>query len=327
MDEFDIIARYFRPLSNDKNGLGLMDDAALLQPKPGYDLVVTTDAIVAGVHFHKIATASDIAEKVMAVNISDIIAKGAEPKYYLLTLALPSDINQDWLQDFSKTLKQQQAYYGCTLIGGDSVSTSGSLMVSITMVGEVKSGAMVKRSTAQKGDLIYVSGTIGDAVLGLELCDLDSREDFYALPLIDKEYCLNRYLCPEPERDLIALVSGFARAAMDISDGLVGDLEKLCKASGKGAKINLSSIPVLPSLQQAVSKDFDLLTRLVTGGDDYQVLMTVPPSKAEALKQAAKKNKVMLTEIGIITDSAAGFNYYDGGGNSVIFDKKSYNHF
>ncbi len=327
MDEFDIIGRYFRPLSNDQNGLGLLDDAALARPSPGHEFVITSDAIVAGIHFFATDTPQDIGMKAIGVNTSDLIAKGAAPKYYFLTLAYPPEIREGWIKAFSQTLLEQQQYYGCVLLGGDTVRTPGPLSISITMLGEVSVGKMVRRSTAQLGDYIYVSGTIGDAVMGLALHPYSKLDNPYRLDPQFVDYFWNRYYSPEPDIDLLFIVQKFASAAMDISDGLIGDLEKLCTASQVGAQIDLARVPVQDCLKGLVSRDAAFLRGLLTGGDDYEVLMTVHPDKAATLEQVAKKNNVMMTRIGIITDSTAGFSYYDGAGKPVMFDKKSYSHF
>ncbi len=337
MNEFDIIARFFKPLSDQKHGLGLVDDAALIKPDAGHEFVMTTDALVENVHFIGIDNPSSIANKAIGVNVSDIIAKGAIPKYYLLTLSYqPSPaINEQWFTQFSETLAQKQALYGCLLIGGDSVRTAGPLMVSITMIGQVPIGKMVKRSTAQAGDSIYVSGTIGDSVIGLALKqkdkqkDKDKDKDEASLGLSNEQthYFLNRYDNPEPNPPLAALVQDYASASMDVSDGLLGDLEKLCRASGKGAGVQLSQIPLQTCLQKQAFDNPDLLARLITGGDDYEVLMSVSTAQTKAFEQAAQQAAVQITNIGIITDSRDGFSYYDEQGNMVEFSQKSYQHF
>ncbi len=327
MNEFDIIERFFRPLSNEQNSLGLLDDAALVCPAKGHEFVVTSDAIVAGVHFFAEDSPQDIAIKAIGVNASDLIAKGAMPKFYLLTLAYPPTLSTDWIEKFTQALQQQQNYYGCVLLGGDSVKTPNTLTISITMMGEVPIGQMVRRSTAQKGDGIYVSGTIGDSVIGLALRSSGQSESLTSLTVEAEAYFNKRYCAPQPDIKLCSVVRSYAHAAMDISDGLIGDLEKLCQASGVGAQLDLFAVPIQASLRELITKDFDLLKSLLTGGDDYEVLLTLAPEKAAEAQKAAQAKKLCLTKIGNITDSTTGYRYYDKAGSLVVFDRKSYRHF
>lgn len=327
LGEFDLIARFFAPLSDQAHGLGLTDDAACIKVQDGHELVITVDAIVENVHFLAFASPEDVGFKAVSVNVSDLIAKGAKPLYYLLTFSLSDDFSSDWVAQFAQGLKDAQKRYGCLLVGGDTVRTSGPLTISITMMGETPHGAMVKRSGAKEGDQIFVSGTIGDAVVGLGLCQLNDEMNALRLSDEDKAYFTQRYSAPEPAPRLGTIVREYATAAMDISDGLIGDLEKLCQASGQGADINLPLIPIDPSLKDRITCDSSLFQKLITGGDDYEVLMTVAPHNVEALQQAALKQKIRLTAIGKITDRASGISYYDESGQAVEFKNKSYQHF
>jgi thiamine-monophosphate kinase len=316
MTEDDLIARYFAPLAG-PGGLGLKDDVALLTPPPGRDLVVTADALVAGVHFFAEDPPDAIAAKALRVNLSDLAAKGATPLGFLLSLALPRDAAPEWLEAFAKGLGEDARHYGCPLLGGDTVRTPGPLTLSITALGTVEPGRAPLRTAARAGDLVYVSGTVGDAALGLQL--RLGRGPGLAPALRDA--LLDRYLRPQPRLALApALVH--ARAAMDVSDGLVGDLAKMLRASGVGGVLELARVPLSPAAQAWLAAEAGAVEIAVTGGDDYEVLAAVPPEQAAAFEAAAK---IRVTRIGLVTNGA--FEVRGLAGAPVEFASGSYSHF
>jgi thiamine-monophosphate kinase len=245
--EDDLIARYFRPLATDPGALGLVDDAALLKSS-GDDLVVTTDAIVEGVHFLAGDPPDTIARKALRVNLSDLAAKGAVPAGFVLTLAL-QDVKEQWLAPFARALGEDAAAFNCPVLGGDTVSTPGPLMISITAFGRVPPGQMVRRTDAQPGDLIAVTGTIGDAAMGLQA--LKGKSDGLDPPA--RDFLIQRYRVPQPRNALAIAIRDHASAAMDVSDGLAGDLTKLCAASGVSAAVSLADVPLSAASQALIA--------------------------------------------------------------------------
>ncbi|MCX7899904.1 MAG: thiamine-phosphate kinase, partial [Methylocystis sp.] len=247
--EDEIIAKLFKPIAG-PFGLFMDDDAAPLPPANG-SYVVTADALVSGVHFFADDPPALIAKKALRVNLSDLAAKGATPKYFLLTLCLPRDWTNDWLMAFAGGLKDDADAYHCALIGGDTTATPGPLTISITAIGDTDGGARITRAGAKPGDAIYVSGPIGDAAIGLALL----RDPALAarLSATSRDYLAQRYLLPNPRVDLISTLRAQASASMDISDGLAGDLAKLCRASGVSAVIDLPEVPLSPAAREAIA--------------------------------------------------------------------------
>src|ERR1700704_471110 len=227
--EDSLIARYFRPLATDPGAFGLMDDAAILRATGG-DIVVTTDAIVEGVHFLPDDPPDTLARKALRVNLSDLAAQGAAPAGFVLTLALRS-FAEAWLQSFGAAPGEAAAQFGCPLLGGDTVSTPGPLMISITAFGRIPPGKMVHRSGAKPGDRVIVTGTIGDAVLGLDVLKRGPLAAALGADVAASEMLIGRYRVPQPKNALAKAVRDHASAALDVSDGLAGDLAKLCAAS------------------------------------------------------------------------------------------------
>ncbi|PPQ37049.1 thiamine-phosphate kinase [Rhodoblastus acidophilus] len=299
MNESELIARYFAPLAGPA-GLGLIDDAACLIPPPGCDLVLTADALVAGRHFFAEDPPDAIAAKTLGVNLSDLAAKGAEPLGYLLSLALPPDWTERFLDEFSRGLGEAAAAAGVALLGGDTVATSGPLTLSITALGAVPHGAMIRRSGARAGDLIYVTGTIGDAALGLSLRRREIAGG--ALPAwaktLDAAELIDRYLRPRPRLALTPALRACARAAMDVSDGLIGDVRALMRASGVAAQLDLARLPLSAPARAALAADPALLESVVTGGDDYEIVCAVAPERAALFEQLADAAGVAVTRIG-----------------------------
>jgi len=323
--EFELIARYFAPIAG-PGGLGLLDDAGLLRPGRGYEVVVTADALVAGVHFFPDDPPDAIGWKALAVNLSDLAAKGAKPEGFVLTLALPRGWTEGWVADFAAGLARMAELAGCPLIGGDTVSTSGPLTLSITAFGTVPAGRMVKRSGAKPGDVVLVSGSIGDGALGLKAHGPDKPDWVAALSAEDRAFLADRYLHPQPRHALADALQRHASAAMDISDGLVGDLAKLLKASGTGAEIDLDAIPLSGAARAAVMAVPALAELAWTGGDDYEILCTASEMECSALVAAAEGTMLLLTPIGRISDEAGVVTYRENG-EARSFAQGSFSHF
>jgi thiamine-monophosphate kinase len=319
--EDDLIARYFRPLATHAGALGLIDDAAVLAAS-GEDIVVTTDAIVEGVHFLANDPPDTLARKALRVNLSDLAAKGAAPAGFVLTLAL-RNINEAWLAPFAQALGEDAATYNCPLLGGDTVSTPGPLMISVTIFGKLPTGTMVRRSGAQPGDIIVVTGTIGDAALGLaSLKGKKLLDDASAC-----EALVARYRAPQPRNALAEAIRMHANAAMDISDGLAGDLSKLCAASHVSATVEASAIPLSDPARRILSSGTAGVEMLIAGGDDYEVLCTVPENQWESFCEAARHTGVAVTEIGRIQKGNAAPVFLDASGMPIALKRLSYSHF
>ncbi|MBB5372565.1 thiamine-phosphate kinase [Acidocella aromatica] len=287
-DEFSRIARYFAPLAGEA-GLGLKDDAAVLAPPQGRELVLTVDQMLEGVHFLPGDDPALIARKLLRRNLSDLAAMGAVPLGYLLTTALPAVLSEDWLAGFAAGLAQDQKAFGLKLLGGDSSSSLHEISLTATLLGTVAPGAALRRNGARAGDEIWVTGTIGDAVLGLQ-ARLGQRED-------PTGFFIRRSLLPEPRVGLA--LAGLVTAAIDVSDGLVQDLAHIAEESGLGAVIEASLVPVSP---EAAALGDSVLQARLTGGDDYELILAVPPGKDEALRAAC--GAVAVTKIGVFEPGA-----------------------
>lgn len=283
LGEFGRIERFFRPLAAAFSGaFDLTDDAAILSVPEGQELVVTTDAVVEGVHFLPSDSPRDIARKALRVNLSDLAAKGARPLAYTLTLAIGRGVDDRWVESFAAALGEDQARFGIALAGGDSVSTNGPAWVSIGAFGLVPRGRMVRRGGAKPGDRIFVTGTIGDAALGLRLIRGEITLSADGRDLLER-----RYRLPEPRVALAAALAEHASAAIDISDGLAADLGHVCHASGMTGRIEVGRIPLSPPSRVLVEGDSSLWEVILAGGDDYELLFTAPPNAEMALRAAA----------------------------------------
>jgi len=320
-----LIARYFRPLARHPGALGLADDAALLTPPPGRDLVLTTDGIIAGVHVFPDAPADAVARRALRVNLSDLAAKGAKPAGFLLAIALPAGTSEDWMATFARGLDADAQHYGCPLLGGDTDRTPGPLSVSITAFGTLPSGTMVRRSGARAGDALFVTGSIGDAALGLLLRKEPKRGG--SLAPAHRDHLLTRYLLPEPRNALAETLRTHASAALDISDGLAGDLSKLCRASGGSTQIDVGRVPLSDAAKAFIAAEPALLERALTGGDDYEILAAVPAGKAEGFRAGANAAGVAVTEIGRFATGDAAAQFIGADGQPLAFERLSYSHF
>jgi len=321
--EDSLIARYFRPLATDPGAFGLDDDAAALKPD-GSDIVVTTDAIVEGVHFLPDDPPDTVARKALRVNLSDLAAKGATPAGFVLTLAL-RQADEAWLKPFAAALGKDAAEFACPLLGGDTVSTPGPLMVSITAFGRVPPGKMVHRSGAKPGDRVMVTGTIGDAALGLAI--LRGGKVHAAADKAASEMLIGRYRVPQPRVAMASIVRDHASASMDVSDGLAGDLAKLCGVSGVSAVIEMERVPLSGPAGDLVARGIVGREMLVAGGDDYEILCTVPEGRVEAFRLAAQPCRVAVTEIGTIVQAGSAPTFRDASGKEIALERLSYSHF
>ena len=324
--EHHLIAKYFRPLARHPGALGLMDDAAMFTPPEGCDLVLTKDAIVEGVHFFAEDSADAIARKALRVNLSDLAAKGAVPAGFLLALGLPESVSPQWLRDFADSLGQDAETYGCPLLGGDTVKSPGPVMISVTVFGTLPRGSMVRRSGAKGGDLVFVTGTIGDAALGLRLRKETAAGGHWDLDDAMRDHLASRYLLPQPRNALAEAVRTHASAAMDVSDGLAGDLEKLCRASGVGAVIEVSRLPLSPAGQAVLAADARAIETILTGGDDYEIVCAIAPARAASFQAAARKAGVTVSEIGRVAEGE-GASFIATDGKALNFARTSFSHF
>lgn len=305
--EFGRIARLLKPLAMPE-GLGLADDAALLTLPPDMQLVVTTDAMVAGVHFLPGDAPSDVAAKLLRVNLSDLAAMAADPLGYSLVTSLPRDLDESWLAGFAAGLAEEQQRFGIGLLGGDSVSTSGPITVMVSALGLVPQGRAMRRNSARPGDLVAVTGSIGDAALGLRIATgaLAAAEP-------DRTHLLGRLRRPEPRLAMNAALRRHAASGIDISDGLVADLGHVAAASGVRLVIEAAQVPLSEPARRLVAADPALLAALLTGGDDYELGVTLSPGSLADLQGAAQRAGIPLTAIGRV--EAAG---PDGPGVTIL---------
>ncbi|MFQ5765935.1 MAG: thiamine-phosphate kinase [Rhodospirillales bacterium] len=326
-DEFELISRYFAPLAAGEPGaMGLTDDAAVLTPEPGPGLVVTTDTLVEGVHFPAGEDPGSVAARILGVNLSDLAAMAAEPWAYTLSVALPANWDEPWVKDFADGLGAQQAEYGIVLVGGDTVATPGPLSLTLTALGRIADGGPLTRSGAEPGDDIYVSGTVGDAALGLK----ELNDGIAGLEPAHAEHLVDRYRRPRPRVRLGRRLAGLARAAIDVSDGLVADLGHVAEASGCAATVEASKVPLSEAAAAAIILDPALRDLALTGGDDYELLFAAPSSAAAAVRDLAATHDVPLTAIGRIglgDGDGARVRVVDADGLEVSLAGGGYRHF
>jgi len=323
--EFELIARVFAPLAG-QGALGLRDDAALLKPAPGFDLVLTKDLLVAGVHFFADDPAGLIARKALRVNLSDLAAKAARPLGFLLGLSLPGDWRFGWVEAFAAGLREDIAEFAAPLLGGDTTATPGPLTISITALGEVPAGRMPRREGARPGDLLYVTGTIGDGALGLLAHERMADPRLAGVPPADRAALVERYLLPRPRLALSEALRDHAHAAMDISDGFVGDLSKMLAGAGCGGRVELARIPLSPAARIAIAAEPALLDKALTGGDDYELLVAVPPGQGGSFEAAAELASTRVTCVGTV-EPGEGLHLLDADLRERRFTAGSYVHF
>jgi thiamine-monophosphate kinase len=327
LGEFEIIARYFAPLATDAAALGLRDDAAVLVISEGYELIATCDTLIEGVHFLGNDPPDSIGYKALSVNLSDLAAKGARGHAYLLSLTLPRETPHAWFEGFSSGLRELQEATGITLVGGDTTASPGPLTITITALGLVAHGHAVLRHGAKTGDRLYVSGTIGDAYLGLRLLKDPALARSWDLSEEDKAFLIGRYRRPKPRTELVIPVRNFAQGAIDVSDGLVGDVEKLARASHAGGLIEAGSVPFSPPTQKALQREPRLLATLLTAGDDYEIVAAVPEASAAAFEAGAQAKGVPVTMIGRIGGPSGDVRVLASDGKPLELGRKGFAHF
>ena len=325
--ESRLIARYFKPLATHPGAFGLSDDAAAITPPPGHDLVLKTDGLIAGVHFFMDDPPDGVGRKALRVNLSDLAAKGAAPLGFLLAIALPKDFSEDWLAGFAAGLGADAETYKCPLLGGDTDSTPGPISISISAFGTLPSGTMVKRSGAMAGDRVFVSGTIGDAALGLKVLRRAGLANTWKLDAAMGDHLVSRYRLPQPRVALAEIVRANAAAAMDVSDGLVGDLTKLCRASGVSAEIDAARVPLSPAAAGALAADPALIDPILTGGEDYEILGAIAPDCFDDFRAVAQRHGVAVTDIGRMVEGDGPPHFLDRAGRPLSFTRAGYSHF
>jgi thiamine-monophosphate kinase len=313
--EFDRIARHFRPLAG-PGALDLLDDAAVFAPPPGREIVATVDAMVAGVHFLPDDPPDLVARKLLRTNLSDLAAMGAEPLGYLMTVSVPRDTTDAWFAAYAAGLAEDQAAFGITLLGGDTTSTPGPVSLSLTALGTVAPGQAIRRSGARPGDLLCVTGTIGDGALGLRAARGELRDPDGVLA--------DRYRLPRPRLGVAR--HGLVSAALDVSDGLVQDVGHICRASGCAAEIEAEAVPLSPRARVAGhALGPDALRLILTGGDDYELAMAVPPEHLAALRKAA--GAVPVTPIGRFLAGPSRVTVRAADGREVPLGRGGWDHF
>ncbi|MFW6027403.1 MAG: thiamine-phosphate kinase [bacterium] len=323
MHEFELIARFFAPLADDQaHAFGLRDDAALVPLRPGHEVVATVDAIVEGVHFLTDDPADLVARKLLRVNLSDLAAKGAEPANYLLAAAFRKEMNTEYVSAFARGLAHDQKSFGVSLLGGDTVATPGPATFSLTAFGHVPEGAMIRRAGARPGDALYVTGTIGDSFLGLgtlrgKVAFDDENQ---------REWVISRYRLPQPRCTLGVAARGLASACLDVSDGLIADAGHLAEESGVACVIEAGAVPLSAPARAALERGSVTLTGLLSGGDDYELLFTVPPEMASHFEMIAGRTGTAATRIGR-TEAGQGIRVLNDEGRTMNLEHSGYEHF
>ena len=322
-----LIAKYFRPLATHPGARGLIDDAAVISVPSGHELVLTADGVIAGVHFFPDDPPDTVARKALRINLSDLAAKGAKPLGFLLSIALRQGTPESWLKGFTAALRADAKRFGCPLLGGDTDRTPGLVSVSVAAFGTLPRGTMVRRDGARAGDRIAVTGTIGDAALGVVLRRERGLAKRWGLDAKMRDHLLQRYLVPQPRNAIAAALRQHAHGAMDVSDGLAGDLAKFCRASRVDATVEIARVPLSRAARTALAADPALIETILTGGDDFEVLASLSPRKLDAFRKAARTAGVALTEIGRVTRGAGKSRLLDPQGRALTFARPSYSHF
>jgi thiamine-monophosphate kinase len=321
--EFELIAKLFAPLSRNAPGaFGLTDDAAIIAPPTGEELVVTADILTEGVHFRAADPPDRIARKALRVNLSDLAAKGARPLGYLLSLALPRRLNMTWLEAFAQGLAEDQREFSVALLGGDTTATEGPLTISVTAFGTLPAGTMIRRNGAKTSDLVFVSGSIGDAGAGLELLNDAGLigDATHSATLID------RYQLPNPRVALGQALRGVVHASLDVSDGLLADLGHIARASGVRILVNAEKIPTSSALCAMEGAQMENIVTAATAGDDYEIAFTAPVAAREEILRIARETNTAVTDIGAVI-AGEGVALLDSFGQGIPVRRKGYEHF
>ncbi|MGN7661757.1 MAG: thiamine-phosphate kinase [Anaplasma sp.] len=315
VEEFACVDKYIRPLV--RSGFDTEDDDAAEISSPSGSFVVTKDILVEGVHFLGSGDAGLLAKKALRVSLSDIAAMGARPYAYLLGLSLPKGTKEEWWQGFSDGLRQDNEHFAVSLVGGDTTSNvSNVVIVSITAMG-IPADRSMTRFGARVGDILYVSGSIGDSALGLMA--------YQGLISGESRGLKHRYDLPEPRVSLGMQICGIASACIDISDGLIQDVGHICRLSGMGADLHLDKIPLSDEAQRVIIGQPELMEQILTGGDDYELAFTVPQRNLGKLREIANSTDAPITAIGGITEGS-GVKVYARDGNAVHLSNDGYTH-
>lgn len=318
--EFDLIDRHFKPLAEGEAGaLGLTDDAAVLDVPDGQQIVVSTDALVAGVHFLADMDGHDVATKVAGANLSDLAAMGAAPKWALLALQINAATSDDWIAGFAAGLGRMLKDAGATLVGGDTVSTPGPVAATLTVIGWTPRGCALTRSGAQDGDDLYVTGTIGDGALGL-LC--------WTGKLTPNDHLFGRYARPQPRNTFARHLAqdGLATACADISDGLAADVGHIAQSSGVDIVIDTPLVPLSTPARAALQVDPRLMRVVLAGGDDYELAFTARPANAGAIQALAGRENLQVTQIGRVVGQGGQVRVVDAVGQPLDLGPGGYVH-
>lgn len=318
--EFELIEDLFAPIARNPAALGLSDDVALIKPPRGHDIAFTTDAVVAGVHFRPTDPPMAIAKKALRVNLSDLAAKGAEPHAYLLSLSIPQSMELAWLKAFVRGLSQDQKTFQISLVGGDTTRTQGPLTISIAAIGYVPAGKLIKRSGAKHGDLVFVSGAVGDAGAGLEISAHGPARGADARQLVGK------YLLPEPRLALGQGLRGIATAALDVSDGLLADLGHISDASKVHIAVDGPKVPLSEAGRRYFGDGRDAIIRATTAGDDYEIAFTCSPRQEARVVALSRSTGVPMTKIGRVV-RGRGVSLLDADGHQINVGRGGYSHF
>lgn len=322
--EFQLIGKHFLPLADVPEALGLADDAALLRPPAGLDMVIAADAMVGGVHFLPDDPSDTVGRKLLRVNLSDLAAMGADPLGFLLTVALPKGYDQAWLRGFALGLRTDRRDFGIPLLGGDTVSTPGPVTLSLTILGTVLPGRALKRSGAQAGDIAWVSGTVGDGALGL----LALTGKLHGLEGRHQAHLSDRYRLPQPRLALGARLHGVATACLDVSDGLAQDFAHLARAAGCAGVIEAAALPLSAAAAAAIRATPRLRALAMTGGDDYELLFTAPPEATAAVRDVAAAANIAVTAIGRLEPGETGeVRVLDEAGVPMDLRARGWSHF
>jgi thiamine-monophosphate kinase len=327
LDAEEAIIRHFVPLAEAVAGaFQLQDDCAVLVPQADSELVLKTDPIAEGVHFLAGEAPADVGWKALAVNVSDLAAKGARATHYLMALSFPAAPRRSWVIGFAEGLREAQKCFGCHLVGGDTDRRPGPLTISITVVGWVPRGGMVRRGTARAGDGLFVSGTLGDAALGLRVLKDPTRVRAWGLSADMVADLQGRYRRPQPRLALASALREHASAAMDLSDGLAKDLGRMCRASGCAGRVRLADVPLSLASARVVAADARQYEAVLAGGDDYEVLASIPPPREAAFQRAASAAGIAVTRIGSVT-LGNGISIEAGDGLGFDLARPGWDHF
>ena len=323
LGEFEIIQTYFSPLTiAEKGAFSLTDDAAVIELPSRKSLVVTTDTLVQGVHFLPKDAPADIAAKLLRVSLSDLAAMGATPAYYNLSVAINSPIDPGWFEEFTLGLLADQNQYNIILLGGDTVKTSGPITLTITAMGYIDKGKALMRGGAKSGDDIWVSGSVGDAAIGLKVANGELSETSDVI----KNFFLSRYLRPIPQTLLGPALVDYVNSAIDISDGLIADLNHICQTSNLGAEIQINDIPLSKAASDVLMNKPDYIELVLSGGDDFELLFTADKSFQERKEILTKTLDVKLTKIGTMVDGRS-VKIFDNNGGLYPLPKFGFTHF